>query len=368
MNFIILFLTILFPVLNYYIYSIFFDKSEKWKKRSKQQENIFIKIFKIVEKSALSLCIFYALYSNLFILEKEISIIMIALGSIISTCGLVLLFYSRKEIGDNFSPCHTAHLPEKYIATGPYKFFKHPIYLANILTLIGIVVINWSVIMVIALIFLFIFYLFAMYGETRSLKENFPDSFSGKFVPRRLTTESEFKEFTERYKESCLKRKLILNFEPNQKEFQICDNVIGIYRDNELCAGYVINDFPMRSLQNITEKEQEKIIENIKGSICEIVSIWHTPSVTRLEFGLQIWPLIVWDTVSQNREYIFGCSMNGHGLKGLYTFFGPRIVVHGERDDDLVAFYFGRKKFVFTFIAAFLITIPKAIKTKLIGK
>lgn len=49
----------------------------------------------------------------------------------------LLYFNSMKHLGENYSPCFDSHRPFRLVKQGPYKYVRHPIYLANILLCAG---------------------------------------------------------------------------------------------------------------------------------------------------------------------------------------------------------------------------------------
>ena len=56
----------------------------------------------------------------------------------------VLYFESLRYLGKNYSPCFDAHLPFELIVTGPYRFVRHPMYLAKLIIAIGNFVLSGS--------------------------------------------------------------------------------------------------------------------------------------------------------------------------------------------------------------------------------
>ena len=48
-----------------------------------------------------------------------------------------LLAWSLSTLGEHFAPCYDARLPTAIVETGPYRFFRHPIYLSNTILLLA---------------------------------------------------------------------------------------------------------------------------------------------------------------------------------------------------------------------------------------
>jgi protein-S-isoprenylcysteine O-methyltransferase Ste14 len=61
-------------------------------------------------------------------------------GSIIYTAGLVIAISGRTQLGTNWSNIETAHVLNKQsvISEGPYRFIRHPIYVGDLLLLLGL--------------------------------------------------------------------------------------------------------------------------------------------------------------------------------------------------------------------------------------
>lgn len=58
-------------------------------------------------------------------------------GIVVLTAATLLYFNSMKHLGENYSPCFDSHRPFRLVKQGPYKYVRHPIYLANIILCVG---------------------------------------------------------------------------------------------------------------------------------------------------------------------------------------------------------------------------------------
>lgn len=65
-------------------------------------------------------------------------------GVILISLATVLYFESLRYLGENYSPCFDAHLPFELVAIGPYRFIRHPMYLAKLIIVIGNFVLSGS--------------------------------------------------------------------------------------------------------------------------------------------------------------------------------------------------------------------------------
>ncbi len=58
-------------------------------------------------------------------------------GMVVLIAATLLHVNSMKHLGENYSPCFDSHRPFRLVKQGPYKYVRHPIYLANILLCAG---------------------------------------------------------------------------------------------------------------------------------------------------------------------------------------------------------------------------------------
>lgn len=58
-------------------------------------------------------------------------------GLLLCLAGLGLYLLSIRYLGRNYAPCFDSHLPHEIIKTGPYRFIRHPTWLAKFLVALG---------------------------------------------------------------------------------------------------------------------------------------------------------------------------------------------------------------------------------------
>ena len=58
-------------------------------------------------------------------------------GMVVLIVATLLYFNSMKHLGENYSPCFDSHRPIHLVKQGPYKYVRHPVYMANILLCVG---------------------------------------------------------------------------------------------------------------------------------------------------------------------------------------------------------------------------------------
>lgn len=54
-------------------------------------------------------------------------------GMVVLIATTLLQVNSMRHLGENYSPCFDSHRPLRLVKQGPYRYVRHPIYLANIL-------------------------------------------------------------------------------------------------------------------------------------------------------------------------------------------------------------------------------------------
>jgi protein-S-isoprenylcysteine O-methyltransferase Ste14 len=58
-------------------------------------------------------------------------------GVVVLIAATLLYVKSMSRLGDNYSPCFDPHVPDRIVTQGPYRYVRHPVYLANILQGVG---------------------------------------------------------------------------------------------------------------------------------------------------------------------------------------------------------------------------------------
>ena len=96
-------------------------------------------------------------------------------GIILSFSAFLFLKNSLQNLGENYSPLFDSHRPSLIVKTGPYKFIRHPVYLANMLILLGFVFSSGSVWVVISTLWGWGYMLRSIVKEDAFLSKEFPD-------------------------------------------------------------------------------------------------------------------------------------------------------------------------------------------------
>lgn len=106
----------------------------------------------------------------LYVLRVDpIAPVRLATCFLLGIVSLLLLAWSLSALGANFASCYEGRLPAKVVRHGPYRLVDHPIYLANLLMLLGfnIALFNWPLFVISLLVFFF--YAWAVVEEEQGL-------------------------------------------------------------------------------------------------------------------------------------------------------------------------------------------------------
>ncbi|NNC36372.1 MAG: isoprenylcysteine carboxylmethyltransferase family protein [Hyphomonadaceae bacterium] len=93
-------------------------------------------------------------------------------STIMIVVGTLLSIYCLRWLGRSFSIMATAR---KLVTSGPYGIVRHPLYLVEAITSMGIIISNWSVAAVVVGTIHFAFQFRRMFNEERVLRRTFPE-------------------------------------------------------------------------------------------------------------------------------------------------------------------------------------------------
>jgi protein-S-isoprenylcysteine O-methyltransferase Ste14 len=83
------------------------------------------------------LCVASFWSNSQFLLKVHDSDSMRFPGVMVTALATVLYFRALAHLGRNYSPCFDSHLPFELVSGGPYKFTRHPMYLAKLMIVVG---------------------------------------------------------------------------------------------------------------------------------------------------------------------------------------------------------------------------------------
>ncbi len=107
-------------------------------------------------------------------LEFHNHVFWVYFGISIATIAIILFVTAKLNLGNEYSPCFDSFVPKDIIQEGLYRYVRHPIYTANIILLIGMVIASGSMWIVLNLILLTVYYVLSAYKEEEVLKKKFP--------------------------------------------------------------------------------------------------------------------------------------------------------------------------------------------------
>jgi protein-S-isoprenylcysteine O-methyltransferase Ste14 len=95
-------------------------------------------------------------------------------GMVVLIVATLLYVKSMDHLGNNYSPCFDAHLPFRIVTRGPYRYVRHPLYLANILQGVGYTLVGSSLWVLALSIYGSFIMMRALMQEESYLSEAFP--------------------------------------------------------------------------------------------------------------------------------------------------------------------------------------------------
>ncbi|HEY7784509.1 MAG TPA: isoprenylcysteine carboxylmethyltransferase family protein [Pyrinomonadaceae bacterium] len=106
---------------------------------SKKSESFQMKAVKAVKIAILLGIAVQTLLPDIFPISSDPFIVRLA-GTLIYTAGLALAIRSRSELGTNWSDIEAGSVQANHniVANGPYRYIRHPIYIGDLLLLLGL--------------------------------------------------------------------------------------------------------------------------------------------------------------------------------------------------------------------------------------
>lgn len=171
------------------------------------------------------------------------------------------------------------------------------------------------------------------------------------FQVKNLTKENEIELFCSEYLKSFSDKKLKPLHSVPFKEALSYYLVRGVFFDERLIGGYIINHYPSRCLESLSRNKQNDIIAKLGGSdnTCELAAIWKKNGTPSKQFS-GAWKKMQEDVLATKKKYIFGCCYKGNPMFDTYNVLKPKLVSIGKEDNDLNIFYFTRNQYLLTSI------------------
>jgi len=132
------------------------------------------RLFRHVKYALYLAALAYLLLNPLVLNPVQPSPARLLLGALVGVSGLVLLFLSLEALGENYAPCDQGVLPRSRVRHGPYRTLKHPMYVANILQLVGAAIVSFGALIVVLILVYSCFVALIAREENAALDRHFP--------------------------------------------------------------------------------------------------------------------------------------------------------------------------------------------------
>ena len=114
----------------------------------------------------------FAMMSLIVLPTGEVSGGLRLFSTVLIIVGTILSIYCLRWLGKSFSIMATAR---NLVTSGPYSIVRHPLYFAEAIMIIGLIIANWSIAAVIVGTIQFAFQFRRMFNEERVLRRTFPE-------------------------------------------------------------------------------------------------------------------------------------------------------------------------------------------------
>ena len=132
-------------------------------------------VYRYLQVSSIAIALISFWASPRWLLELHDSMGLILLGTF-GICLSTWAFLSAKRaLGNQYSPCFDAYLPQRIVEEGPYAQVRHPIYTANVALLASLALASGSVWLVLNTFVLAAYYGLSAKAEEGELLRAHPD-------------------------------------------------------------------------------------------------------------------------------------------------------------------------------------------------
>ncbi len=110
-------------------------------------------------------------------------------GLVLAGGALGLFVWAMWTLDAQYTPANLAKLPGRVVATGPYRFVRHPIYTANLLLLVALAMVSGSCWLLVNLAILVLYYVPTIRQEENAIGNAIPEyreymKRTGRLLPR----------------------------------------------------------------------------------------------------------------------------------------------------------------------------------------
>lgn len=150
---------------------------------------VFSYLYRYIQLSTIASALGGCLFFDRVFLDIHDSTAAFYCGLVITVTGIVLFASAKLSLAENYSPCFDAFLPNSITTAGPYRYIRHPIYMSNILILIGAFVMSGSLWILLSVGLAAYFYTTSAIREETELCQHIPiyleyQNSTGRFLPK----------------------------------------------------------------------------------------------------------------------------------------------------------------------------------------
>ena len=152
---------------------------------------MFVYLHRYIQLSTIVFALGGCLFYDRVFLDLHDSTLIFYSGLVVAASGIGLFTFAKLTRAANYSLCFDAYRPNSRTTTGPYRYIRQPIYVSNLLILIGAFVMSGSFWIVPNIPLAAYFYATSAIREERELSQKMVrytayQKLTGRFFPRFL--------------------------------------------------------------------------------------------------------------------------------------------------------------------------------------
>ena len=180
-----------FYITVFLINTIYYNKSYDSKGKKMVSMKSFRYIHWFIRYSSVIILFLALYYPNKYLYVLYQSQYSLYIGIAVSSIATIMFLSARVSLGNEYSPCYDSYMPSDIIKEGLYKYVRHPIYISNILLIIGVFISSGSQLMLLNLLILSVYYFISAMIEEREIVKHYPKYKSyknetGMFIPTKF--------------------------------------------------------------------------------------------------------------------------------------------------------------------------------------
>ncbi len=131
-----------------------------------------------ITKVAFAISTFFVLlsfWSSGFLLFWLAPLAVRGIGLCLSFLAFLFIRKALIQLGENYSPIFDTHKPKFIVRQGLYRYIRHPVYLGNMLMILGYVLSSGSLIVLYSSLWGWSYMIYSIIREDQYLAQNFAD-------------------------------------------------------------------------------------------------------------------------------------------------------------------------------------------------